>query len=132
MHKYFMTVLKISKYLQGLVLKTMQAWLDGKKFLAIFNNYSSSLNGLRVNSTWARRPNGILTQRPWGQEEYYCFSKILLVGKKYQDKTTYASKMQFSCHCFGFQSQRFSLLVGYNIYPSSGSTNQNATLIIDH
>ena len=25
MHKYFMTVLKISKYLQGLVLKTMQA-----------------------------------------------------------------------------------------------------------
>ena len=49
MHKYFMTVLKISKYLQGLVLKTMQARLDGKKFLAIFNN-SSSPNGLRVNS----------------------------------------------------------------------------------
>ena len=36
MHKYFMTVLKISK-LQGFILQTicMQAWLDGKKFLAI-------------------------------------------------------------------------------------------------
>ena len=45
----------------------------------------------------------------------YCFSKIQLDGQKYQDKTTLASKTQFSCHCFGFQSQRFSLLVGYNI-----------------
>ena len=26
----------------------------------------------------------------------------------------------------------FSLLLGYNIYPSSSSTNQNAALIIDH
>ena len=48
MHKYFMTVLKISK-LQGFVLKTMQARLDGKRFLAIFNNYSLSPTGLRVN-----------------------------------------------------------------------------------
>ena len=40
-----------------------------------------------------------------------CFSKIQLVGQKYWDKTTLASKMRFSCHCFGFQSQRFSLLV---------------------
>ena len=29
-------------------------------------NYSSSPNGLWVNS---RRPNGLLTQRPWGREE---------------------------------------------------------------
>ena len=28
--------------------------------------------------------------------------------------------------------RRFSLLVGYNIQPSSSSTNQNAALIIDH
>ena len=87
MHKYFMTALKISKYLQGLVLKTMQAWLDGKKFLAIFNN-SSSPNGPQVNSPWAQRLNGILTQRPGGREEYYCFSKLQLAGQKYQDKTT--------------------------------------------
>ena len=40
--------------------------------------------------------------------------------------------MRFSRHCFGFQSQRFLLLVGYNIQPSSSSTNQNAALIIDH
>ena len=44
-----------------------------------------------------------------------CFSKIQLVGQKHRDKTTLAREMQFSCHCFGFQNQLFSLLVGYNI-----------------
>ena len=44
-----------------------------------------------------------------------CFSKIQLVGKKYRDKTTLASKTRFCGHCFGFQSGRFSLLVGYKI-----------------
>ena len=48
-------------------------------------------------------------------ERNNCFSKIQLVGQKYQDKTTLASKTWFSHHCFGFQSRRFSLLVGYNI-----------------
>ena len=38
---------------------------------------------------------------------------------------------RFSRHCFGFQSRRFSLLGGYNIQPSSISTNQNAAMIID-
>ena len=46
----------------------------------------------------------------------YCFSKIQLVGQKYRDRTTLASKTRFSRHCFGFQSRRFLLLVGYNIY----------------
>ena len=50
-----------------------------------------------------------------GERDNYCFSKIQLVGQKYRDKTALASKMRFSHHCFGFQSQRFSLLVGYNI-----------------
>ena len=44
-----------------------------------------------------------------------CFSKIQLVGQKYRDKTAVASKTRFSRHCFGFQSQRFSLPVGYSI-----------------
>ena len=48
-------------------------------------------------------------------ERNNCFSKIQLVGHKYRDKTTLASKTLFSRHCFGFQSRRFSLLVGYNI-----------------
>ena len=65
-------------------------------------------------------------------ERNNCFSKIQLVGQKYRDKTTLASKTRFSRHCFGFQSQLFSLLVRYNILPSSSSTNQNAALIIDH
>ena len=30
------------------------------------------------------------------------------------------------------KSQRFSLLVGYNIQPSGSSTNQNAAFIVDH
>ena len=49
--------------------------------IKLINNYSSSLNGLWVNS-------------PWGYEGYegernnnYCFSKIQLAGQKYQDKT---------------------------------------------
>ena len=48
-------------------------------------------------------------------ERNNCFSKIHPVGKKYQDKTTLAGKTWFNRHCFGFQSQRFSLLVDYNI-----------------
>ena len=35
----------------------------------IFNNYSSSPNGLWVNSPWGWRPNGLLTQSPFGLEE---------------------------------------------------------------
>ena len=49
---------------------------------------------------------------------------------KYSSETS--AKARFSRHCFGFQSRRFSLLVGYDIQPGSSSTNQNAALIIDH
>ena len=48
-------------------------------------------------------------------ERINCFSKIQPVGQKHQDKTALTSKARFSRHCFGFQSQRFSLLVGYNM-----------------
>ena len=65
-------------------------------------------------------------------ERNNCFSKIQLVGKKYRDKTSLASKMLYSRHCFDFQRRHFSLLVAYTIEPSSSSTNQNAALIIDH
>jgi len=54
------------------------------------------------------------------------FSKIHLVGQKYRDKTTLASKTRFSRHCFDFQSRRFSLLVGYNIEPSSSIDNRRS------
>ena len=50
-----------------------------------------------------------------GERNNNCFSKIQLVGQKYRDNLTLANKMQFSHHCFGFQSQRYSLLMGYNI-----------------
>ena len=35
----------------------------------LLNNYSSSPNGLWVNSPRGQRRNGLLTQRPWGREE---------------------------------------------------------------
>ena len=44
-----------------------------------------------------------------------CFNRIRLVGQKNPDKTTLASKTQFSRHYFGFQGQRCLLLVDYNI-----------------
>ena len=36
----------------------------------VFNYYSSIPNGLWVNSSWRRRSNGLLTQRPWGWEKW--------------------------------------------------------------
>ena len=47
-------------------------------------------------------------------ERNNCFSKIQIGGQKYRDKTTLAGRTRFKRHCFGFQRQRFSLLVGYN------------------
>ena len=44
-----------------------------------------------------------------------CFSKIQLVGQKYRDTTTLASKNAIQPPLYGFQSWRFLLLVGYNI-----------------
>ena len=54
--------------------------------------------------TWS--PNGLSTQRPWGGENN-SFSKIQIVGQRYRDKTTSASKTWFNHHCFAFQSLCF-------------------------
>ena len=37
--------------------------------ISVFNNYSSSPNGLWVNIPFGLRPHGLLTQRPGGREE---------------------------------------------------------------
>ena len=66
---------------------------------------------LFLESTWASSKS-IANE---GERNNFCFSKIQLVGQKYCNKATLASKMPFSYHCFGFQSQHFLLLVGYNI-----------------
>ena len=52
----------------------------------------------------------------WVIDSEAMISKIQLAGQKYRDKTTLASKTRFSRHCFGFQSRRFSLQVGYMAY----------------
>ena len=48
-------------------------------------------------------------------ERNNCFTDIQLVDKKYRNKTTLASNTRLSRNWFGFQSWRFSLLVGYYI-----------------
>ena len=73
---------------------------------------------IRLSASWAidsepiraqllLEPEWALSHRGREGERNNCVSKIQLVGKKYRDKTTLASKTQFSCHCFGFQSRRF-------------------------
>ena len=72
----------------------------------IFNNYSSSPNGLWVNSYWLRGHEG---------ERNNCFSKIQLVGQNYRDKTTF-SWLKLDVNPFlPPKIRRSSLLVGYNI-----------------
>ena len=59
------------------------------KYPKILNIYSSSLNGLWVNSPWGRRPKlmGYWLRGHEGKRNN-CFSRIQLVGQKYRNKTT--------------------------------------------
>ena len=71
-----------------------------------FNSYSSSPNGLWVNSYWLRGHEG---------ERNNCFSRIQLVGQNYRDKTTF-SWLKLDVNPFlPPKIRRSSLLVGYNI-----------------
>ena len=68
-----------------------------------------------------------------------CFSsKIQLVGQK-NIETKYLSQVKARLQSFFtaktlqiWRALSGTLLVGYNIEPTSGSTNQNAALMIDH
>ena len=104
---------------------------DSLESLLSFSHHSQHL------IAWNRLFNNIIFPRSWmgsesiaheakaqmcywlrahsGSRNNNCFSKIQLVGQIYRDKTTLASKTRFSHHCFGFQSHRFSLLVGYTV-----------------
>ena len=85
--------------------------------LCSFNDYSSS-------------PNGLLTQSPWGWEEWV----IVLVKSNYLRQNNYSwLKLDFFNPFFlPPKSQHSSLLVGYNILPCSSSSNQHAALIVHH
>ena len=65
----------------------------------LINNYSSRPHGLSLNSYWLRAHKG---------EKNNFGNKIRVVGQKYRNTTTLASKTRVSRHCFGFQSRRFS------------------------
>ena len=76
-------------------------------FLTNWLDFTETINPLALMASESiaregRRPNN-------------CFSKIQLVGQKYRDKTSLASKTRFIRHWFGFQSRRFLQLVGYNM-----------------
>ena len=73
---------------------------------------------IKVGSEWiAHEDDGPMGYwlRGYEGERNNCFSQIRLVGKKYRDKTTLASKTRLRRHCLGFQSRRFSLVVGHTI-----------------
>ena len=82
-----------------------------KRFLDLYNDmYLTIIPRVRMDSEsideaesrmghWLRGHEG---------ERNNCFSKIQLVGQKFRDKTTLASKTRFN-------RRRFSLLLGYNI-----------------
>ena len=58
-------------------------------------------------------------------ERNNCFSKIQLVGQKNTKTKHLKDRLQSS-----FTAK--TLQMGYNIWPTSSSTNQNAALMIDH
>ena len=93
-------------------------------------------------STWTKPSslslllfNNYYFSSPWGHEgernNYYCFSKIQLVGQK-NTGTKHLLLVKARRPKHYKYGRHFSLLVNYNIWPSTGSTNQNAALIIDH
>ena len=89
----------------------LSSLLLAQRFIATFTancerQFQDSWEFLEKENYWLRGREG-----KWNN----CFSKIQLVGQKYREKATLASKTRFSRHCFGFQSRGFSLLVGYNI-----------------
>ena len=91
--------------------------------LWLINNYSSS-------------PNGLLSQQPIQPSAMRARGIIVLVkstswSKIWRQNNYSQLKLDFNPF-LPPKSRRFSLLVSYNIQPSSSSTNQNAALIIDH
>ena len=99
-------------------LKYLEKILQNKIIVVviIINSYSSSPNGLWGNS-------------PFGARNDNCLSKIQLVGQKYRDKTTVASKTRFSRRCFGFQSRRFLLLVSHVTFHPKSTVKKLSRLI---
>ena len=69
-------------------------------------------------------------------ERNNCFSKIQLVGQKISRLNIFR-KLKLDINPFLPPKHYkygglFSLLVGYDIKPTSGSTNQNAALMMEH
>ena len=77
------------------------------------------------------RPNGLLTQAVRARGIIAFVKSNYLVKNIEKQKNFSYLKLDFNPFLLP-KSQRFSLVVGYNIKPSSSATNQNAALIIDH
>lgn len=99
------------------------------------------------NIYWIARCHESIAQKAEGQMGYClrshevkrnnnCFSNIQLVGQKIQRQNIFRSLKRNLILFFRQKHYKyggcFLLQVGYNIQPSSISTNQNAAWIIDH
>ena len=88
-------------------------WLVLNSFLVFYAGYLTIIPPAPMGSESIGRMGYWLSGHEGERNNW--FSKIQLVRQKYRYKTALASKTRFSRHCFGLQSRRFSLLVGYNI-----------------
>ena len=82
-----------------------------KRFLDLYNDmYLTIIPRVRMDSESIDEAESRMDHWLRGHEgeRNNCFSKIQLVGQKFRDKTTLASKTRFN-------RRRFSLLLGYNI-----------------
>ena len=112
-----LTLLKIfhllSVFLRELIPREMT--------LRIINNYSSGSESSWAIDSEAMRAKGIIV-----------LVKSNQLVKNIENKKNFSQlKLDFNPF-LPPKSARFSLLVGYNIQPSSSSTNQNTALIINH
>ena len=115
----------LEKKIQEILQKLVRFYFSQSRLNKPFFHWRSLLLIYLTIIPWAWMGSKSIAHEAEGRKGYWlrghqgernnCFSKIQLVGQKYRDKTTLASKTRFSRHCFGFQSRRFSLLVGYNI-----------------
>ena len=80
--------------------------IEAKDYLTVMAEWAMSHEAEGRMGYWLRGHEG---------ERNNCFSIIQVVGNKIIILVGDFSKTWFNRHCFVFQSQRFSLLVGYNI-----------------
>ena len=113
------------------------------ELLFIASEWATSQQPVRPKTEWetdseAMRARGIIIiPLALMASVNYCFSKIQLQSLKITSRLNIFSKLKLDTNPFLPPKHykyggRFSPLVGYNIQPTSSSTNQNTALMIHH